>query len=195
MGGIFEFLNSYHWIIEDVKATEENEDRILTPEILGHVYERSVVEWESEGFEKEAENAIKKITERKKKGVYYTPEPITGYISNNTIIPYLLDKLGNKYSSFDELVESKNKKDMKDVIKILDEIKVLDPACGSGAFLIKASEVIFNLKRRLNYSLKNKQNFYDLKMNIITENIYGVDILAGAIEISKLRLWLWLISL
>lgn len=191
---IFEFLNSYHWIIEDVRATEDNEEKILTPEILGHVYERSVVEWESEGFEKEAENAVKKMTERKKKGVYYTPESITDYISNNTIIPYLLDKLGNKYTSFDELIESKNKKDMKDAVKILDEIKVLDPACGSGAFLIKASEVIFGLKRRLQYEIKEKKNFYDLKLDIITENIYGVDILAGAIEISKLRLWLWLIS-
>jgi len=57
---IFDFLNSYHWIIEDVKATEEYEEKILTPEILGHVYERSVVEWESEGFENEAENAVKK---------------------------------------------------------------------------------------------------------------------------------------
>ena len=191
---IFEFLNSYHWIIEDVKATEENEEKILTPEILGHVYERSVVEWESEGFEQEAENAVKKITERKKKGVYYTPESITDYISNNTIVPYLLDKLGNKYASCDELIESKNKKDMKEGIKILDEIKVLDPACGSGAFLIKASEIILWLKRRLNYETKEKKNFYDLKLDIITENIYGVDILAGAIEISKLRLWLWLIS-
>jgi len=191
---IFEFLNSYHWIIEDVKATEENEDKILTPEILGHVYERSVIEWESEGIEKEAEKAVEKITERKKKGVYYTPESITDYISNNTIKSYLLDKLENKYKSFEDLIISKNKKDIKDALKILDEIKVLDPACGSGAFLIKASEIIFNLKRRLNYELKNKQNFYDLKMDIITENIYGVDILTGAIEISKLRLWLWLIS-
>ncbi len=48
---IFDFLNSYHWIIEDVKASEENEDKILTPEILGHVYERSVVEWEQVVFE------------------------------------------------------------------------------------------------------------------------------------------------
>jgi len=191
---IFEFLNSYHWIIEDVKATEESEDKILTPEILGHVYERSVVEWESGGFEKEAENAIKKITERKKKGVYYTPESITDYISNNTIISYLLDKLGNKYNSFEDLIKLENKKDMRGALKLLDEIKVLDPACGSGAFLIKASEVIFNLKRRLNYALKNKKSFYDLKLDIITENIYGVDILTGAIEISKLRLWLWLIS-
>lgn len=191
---IFEFLNSYHWIIEDVKATEENEEKILTPEILGHVYERSVVEWESVGFEKEAENAVKKISERKKKGVYYTPESITDYISNKTIIPYLLDKLGNKYDSFDDLIESKSKKDMKDALKILDEIKVLDPACGSGAFLIKASEVILSLKRRLSYEIKERENFYDMKLYIITENIYGVDILAGATEISKLRLWLWLIS-
>jgi len=191
---IFEFLNSYHWIIEDVKATEEHEERILTPEILGHVYERSVVEWEQKGFEKEAEESVKKISERKKKGVYYTPESITDYISKNTIIPFLLDKLGNKYSSFGELMESKNKKDMKNALKILDEIKVLDPACGSGAFLIKASEVIFGLKRRLYYGLGEKKNFYDMKLNIITENIYGVDILQGAIEIAKLRLWLWLIS-
>ncbi|MDD4353585.1 MAG: Eco57I restriction-modification methylase domain-containing protein [Candidatus Nanoarchaeia archaeon] len=191
---IFDFLNSYHWIIEDVKLTEEDEEKILTPEILGHVYERSVVEWESEGFEEEAENAVKKITERKKKGVYYTPESITDYISNNTIIPFLLDKLSNKYACFDELIESKSKKDMKDALKILNEIKILDPSCGSGAFLIKASEVVLSLKRRLNYEIKEKKNFYDMKLDIITENIYGVDILAGAIEISKLRLWLWLIS-
>jgi len=193
-GGIFEFLNSYHWIIEDVKTEEENEDKILTPEILGHVYERSVVEWEQKGFEEEAEDAVKKVTERKKKGVYYTPESITDYISNNTIIPYLLDKLDNKYNSFDDLIESGNKHDYKKALSILDEIKVLDPACGSGAFLIKASEVIFGLKRRLYYKLKEKQNFYDLKLDVITENIYGVDILTGAVEISKLRLWLWLIS-
>jgi hypothetical protein len=191
---IFEFLNSYHWIIEDVKVTEENEERILTPEILGHVYERSVVEWEQIGFAKEAEEAVKSITERKKKGVYYTPESITEYISKYTIEPYLLDGFSNKYNNIDELIKSKNKSDYKKAINILNEIKILDPACGSGAFLIKASEVIFELKRRLSYLLKEKTNFYNLKLDIITENIYGVDILAGAVEISKLRLWLWLIS-
>jgi len=191
---IFDFLNSYHWIIEDVKVSEENEDKILTPEILGHVYERSVVEWEKIGIEEEAEKVVKKVTERKKIGVYYTPEPITNYISNNTIIPYLLDKLDNKYKVFEDLIESKNKQDYKKALEILDEIKVLDPACGSGAFLIKASEVIYFLKRRLLHELKEKHNFYDLKLDLITENIYGVDILSGAIEISKLRLWLWLIS-
>lgn len=192
--GIFGFLNSYHWIIEDIKAIEEEEDKILTPEILGHVYERSVVEWEQKGFDEEAESAVKRITERKKKGVYYTPESITDYISNNTIKPYLLDRLEKKYNEIDDLIESENTNDIKKAIEVLDDIKVLDPACGSGAFLIKASEVLFALKRRLYYLVGKKKNSYDMKLDIITENIYGVDILSGAIEIAKLRFWLWLIS-
>jgi hypothetical protein len=198
---IFEFLNSYHWIIEDIRFTEENVDKpdedvdkILTPDILGHVYERSVVEWEIKGFEEVVGEAVEKVSERKKKGVYYTPESITDYITQNTIIPYLLDKLGNKYNSFNELIESKDKKSKKKAINILNEIKILDPACGSGAFLTKAAELLFNLERRLYYSLGSKVDLYDLKLHIITENIYGVDILSGAVEISRLRLWLWLIA-
>ena len=197
---IFDFLNSYHWIIEDIKDIKDLEEDVnkkegyLTPEILGHVYERSVVEWEQKGFEKEAEEAAGKVSERKKKGVYYTPESITDYISNKTIRPFVLDKLDNKYDDVDGLIKSKNKSDIKKALSILNEIKVLDPACGSGAFLIKASELLFNLKRRLFYVLGENNNYYNQKLEIITENIYGVDILSGAIEISKLRLWLWLIS-
>lgn len=191
---IFDFLNSYHWIIEDVKASEEGKEEVLTPEILGHVYERSVVEWELDGFEDEAENVVKKVTERKKKGVYYTPESITDYISTQTIIPSLLDKLGNRYPTFEDLINSGDASGLRDALRALDEIKILDPACGSGAFLIKASEALFNLKRRINYKLDTHIDPYSLKLDIITENIYGVDILSGAIEISKLRLWLWLIS-
>ena len=106
----------------------------------------------------------------------------------------MLDKLDNRYSSFEYLAASNNKKDIKNALQILNEIKILDPACGSGAFLIKASDIIFGLKRRLYYELKEKKNYYDLRLDIITSNIYGVDILSGAVEISKLRLWLWLIS-
>ena len=50
----FDFLNQYHWIIEeDVESDIEDEQKILTPEILGHAYERSVVEWEKSGIEKD----------------------------------------------------------------------------------------------------------------------------------------------
>jgi hypothetical protein len=193
-GEIFEFLNSYHWIIEDINVTEEDTDNVLTPDILGHVYERSVVEWELIGFEDVIEDVIKTGSERKKKGVYYTPESITDHITQKTIIPYLMDKLENKYNSFNDLIELGDKESKERAIEILDEIKILDPACGSGAFLTKAAELVFNLKRRIYYSLEDEIDLYDLKLYIITENIYGVDILSGAVEISKLRLWLWLIA-
>ncbi|RKY39125.1 MAG: hypothetical protein DRP72_00470 [Candidatus Omnitrophota bacterium] len=196
---IFEFLNSYHWIIESeveelTEEIEEEEAKILTPEILGHVYERSVVEWELKGFKKEVEEATKGVSERKKKGVYYTPEEITDYICKNTIYPYLLDNLGNKYKDINEFLEKASVSDIKKTLKVLDEIKVLDPACGSGAFLLKAGEVLFYLKTALLTKLSKKPNYYEIKHSIITENLYGVDILEGAIEIAKLRLWLWLVS-
>ncbi len=207
---IFEFLKNYHWIIEseidDLKTIEEiekdeirKEAEILTPEILGHVYERSVVEWETKSFEKAVEEATKEVSERKKKGVYYTPEEITDYICKNTIYPYLLDHFGNKYKDINEFFEKASVSDIKKALKVLDEIKVLDPACGSGAFLLKAGEVLFYLKTALLNKLKEKGenikiDYYKIKHSIITENLYGVDILEGAIEIAKLRLWLWLVS-
>jgi hypothetical protein len=193
---IFDFLNKYHWIIEeDIDLGVEDEQKILTPEILGHVYERSVVEWENlEGFEREAEKVFKKISERKKKGVYYTPSEITSYIAEETIFPYLLEKLKSKHSNINELIENSSKDELKKLLNTISEIKILDPACGSGAFLIKASEIIFYLKVRLLIKLNKNPSYYDIKLNTITENIYGVDILEGAIEIAKLRLWLWLIT-
>ncbi|MGE5533340.1 MAG: Eco57I restriction-modification methylase domain-containing protein [Bacillota bacterium] len=161
---------------------------------LGHVYERSVIEWENQASQGNEKQGNQKNSERKKKGVYYTPEIITDYISINTITPYLLEKIGDKHATFEDLIGQKNKSKNKEALRILESIKILDPACGSGAFLIKAAEVLFNLKRRLYYETKTGKKAYDSKFEIITENIYGVDILEGAVEISKLRLWLWLIS-
>lgn len=189
---IFDFLNSYHWIIEDDVEDIENE-KMLTPEILGHVYERSVVEWEKKGFEKEVEEAVGR-SERKNLGVYYTPEYITDYISKNTIIPYVLQKINNKFSTKDELLEKATNSELELVLKILDEFKIADPACGSGAFLIKAADEIFKFKSKIQTMLDKTADHYNTKLEIITNNIYGVDILEGAIEIAKLRLWLWLIS-
>jgi len=189
---IFDFLNSYHWIIEDDIEDIENE-KILTPEILGHVYERSVVEWEKKGFEKEVEEAIGK-SERKTMGVYYTPEYVTDYISENTIIPYVLEKTNRKFLTKDDLIKKANSNELESVLRILDSIKILDPACGSGAFLIQAANEIFKLKSKIQAMLGKKITHYDTKLDIITNNIYGIDILEGAVEIAKLRLWLWLVS-
>ena len=189
---IFGFLDSYHWIIED--DTEEIEqEKILTPEILGHVYERSVVEWEQKGFQEEVAEASGK-TERKAKGVYYTPEAVTDFICRNTIHSILLSRLSNRFPEVRDLLRSGTRADYESALEVLAAITILDPACGSGAFLIKAADVVFQLEGNILSQLGRKPDHYQIKLNIITKNIYGVDLLQGATEIAKLRLWLWLVS-
>jgi len=105
--------------------------------ILGHIFEQSLSDLE------ELKN--KTISRRKKEGVYYTPEYITDYICRNTIIPYLSKK---DATDVKELVT-----EYTDNISELEEkfknIKILDPACGSGAFLIKAVDILLEIFREI----------------------------------------------
>lgn len=206
---LIETLNQYNWIVGDY-AEEDDEDievrcYSLTPEIIGHVYEKFVV-----GLENIRDIELDKIKidrgvkiGRKKIGAFYTPEEITKYISNNTIIPYLFNRLevGNKYRDFNEFTEKAPINLLKKALDILDNIKILDPASGSGHFLISAGKLLFSMKNKICKKLEENDNSfnrgydaYDEVKTIIMNNLYGVDICNSAVEISKLRLWLWLIS-
>ena len=79
-------------------------------------------------------------------------------------------------------------------IKEVADSKILDPACGSGAFLIKTAQILFKIKTLLFSKLNMKKEDCDIKSRIVADNLYGIDIHEGGTEISKLRLWLWLIS-
>lgn len=139
---------------------------------------------------------------RKKEGVYYTPEYITDYICRNTIIPYL-SKSG--VDSVYELVEE-YKDNLDELEKKFKEIKILDPACGSGAFLVKAIDVLLEIHKEIQSRKENKkysgeqlQITHEWDENkeiraIIENNIYGVDINPESIDITKLSLFLKLAS-
>jgi hypothetical protein len=189
---IFKFLNQYHWIVDDDFEDVDDGENSLTPEILGHVYERSVIEWETAGFGNSIESSDEP-GERKGKGVFYTPSWITRPICEGVVNPYILDNFKNKYSTILKLKKGPLI-DLKKAIKFLDNVTVLDPACGSGAFLVTVAELIFRLKIEFLRLSGEKIDNYKIKLEIITNNIFGVDILRGAIEIAKLRLWLWLVS-
>ncbi|WP_423793456.1 Eco57I restriction-modification methylase domain-containing protein (plasmid) [Methanocaldococcus indicus] len=207
---LIEMLNQYNWIIGDCSDDDGDSINNLTPEILGHVYEKFVVGLENIGEDiKLDELEFSKIEyEKKSIGAYYTPEEITSYISVNTIIPYLFDKLGvkeyneilNPKVAFDEFVEHASKDELKKALEILNEIKVLDPACGSGHFLVSAGNLLFDLKESLcnklieKFGFEKKLDEYAEVKKIIVDNLYGVDISETAVEIAKLRLWLWLVS-
>jgi hypothetical protein len=221
-------LNNYNWIIG--KGFPEEEDVIgdLTPEIIGHIYEKFVVSLEQIGLGKIKLKDVQTVREelrygRKKIGAYYTPEEITNYISMNTIRPYIRDKLKEKFGKDGEILldnlfkkDDFNKQELNIVkylyFEILMKIKICDNACGSGSFLIAAGDVLLRLYSKVLKILEDNlsddkevrevlkdikksptRNYYIVR-EIITNNLYGVDIMDGAIEIAKLRFWLWLIS-
>ena len=77
--------------------------------------------------------------------------------------------------------------------KILPEIKICDNSCGSGAFLIACANVLFKIYKKMNEKI-NRFTDIELRKKILENNIYGVDINSKAVEIAKLRLWLWLVE-
>ncbi|ADC46176.1 type II restriction enzyme, methylase subunit [Methanobrevibacter ruminantium M1] len=163
-------------------------DSELDVNILGHIFENSISDIE------ELKNDNQE--QRKKDGVYYTPEYITDYICRNTIIPYL--SISGKASTVHELLyeyESSNSLDVLD--SKLTNIKVLDPACGSGSMLNKSVDILFEIHEALHASKyagdSSLDRFFDSlekRKEIISNNIYGVDLNEESVEITKLSLFL-----
>lgn len=197
---IFEPLNKYTWLIEDEISDLEGEyEGNLTPEIIGHIYEKFVISIEQLDEINLDELNISRTGDikrgNKKIGAYYTPERITEYISLNTIGPKLFEKLKKpKKTDFNNFLTDSTSEVLREALEILNEITICDPACGSGAFLIKAGEILLDFKTQLLIQLNEEVDRHDLKKDIIINNLFGVDIQEGAVEICKLRLWLWLIS-
>lgn len=198
---IFEPFNKYSWILEDELPDHEGDyEGNLTPEIMGHIYEKFVISIEELDEVKLEELKISSKGDlekgNKKIGAYYTPENITDYISRGTITPYIFEKLGIQNNiDFENFLVESDPETLKNALDILNDIKICDPAAGSGAFLIKAGEVLLDFKTRILLQLgESSIDRYIYKREIIIKNLYGVDIQEGAIEICKLRLWLWLMS-
>jgi len=101
--------------------------------ILGHIFEQSISDIE--------DLKTDKSSRRKKEGIFYTPEYITDYICRNTIIPYLSKKGVNVVS---DLIEEYSD-NIEELEKKFKSMKILDPACGSGAFLIKATDIMLEI--------------------------------------------------
>lgn len=150
----------------------------LNVNILGHIFEQSLSDLEQIKNEIDGTTEDKKNSKRKKDGIFYTPEYITHFIVEETIGRYL--------------EENPDK---------LDTIKILDPACGSGAFLNQAHEFLKKQhKIKIEENIKNSKNsqldiFKHINVaendrSILLNNIFGVDLNTESVEITKLALWL-----
>lgn len=159
-----------------VALADYNFESDLNVNILGHIFEQSLSDLEQFKSELDGKQVEKTKTKRKKEGIYYTPEYITRYIVEQTVGKYL-----------EEHPEK------------LETIKILDPACGSGAFLNQAhsflreqyqvrwEEKITNVEQ---LKIGEHQDIASTNRSILLNNLFGVDLNDESTEITRLSLWL-----
>lgn len=195
-------------------------DSDVSVNILGHIFEQSISDVEELKANAEGLGKIdKKQSKRKKDGIFYTPPYITHYIVEKAVGGWLDDRkkelkfntlpilIDEDYASIKLIGRGKhkgkiifNKKIQKHVtawekyLKILSNIKVVDPACGSGAFLnevfdyLKAEGEVVN--NQLSDLKGGQTTAFKWDTHILANNIYGVDLNSESVEITKLSLWL-----
>ena len=166
--GILDLFNQYNFTIDE---NDPNDAEVgVDPEMLGKIFENL-------------------LEDNKDKGAFYTPKEIVQYMCNESLIAYLQTKVPNYDDEIRQFVLDAEQKDVPEKDKVLDAIKVVkicDPAIGSGAFPMGLLNLLVALREKLESSTQR----VELKKSIIQNNIYGVDIEKGAIDIARLRFWL-----
>ncbi|PRM98926.1 Eco57I restriction-modification methylase domain-containing protein [Aliarcobacter cryaerophilus] len=211
-GGLFavdELLDSLiidDYILDDNVQILSNYDFAseISVNILGHIFEQSLTDLEELQANIDNVNFDKTKSKRKKDGVFYTPEYITRYIVENTLGKMCQEKREELKIGSETLVspsnpkkltkqEQQTKDNLQEYKNWLLNLKILDPACGSGAFLNQALEYLISEHKNLQNDLALMGDLfasYMVEEEILENNLYGVDINEDAVEIAKLSLWL-----
>ncbi|MEH2325449.1 MAG: DNA methyltransferase [Nostoc sp.] len=193
---VLDLFGRYSWNLDD---TPEGKDDEINPDVLGYIFEKYI--------------------NQKAFGAYYTRPQITEYLCDRTIHKLIVDRvndaLSDKYKPFEDINELLIKLDANVCRLLMDDIlpnlSILDPACGSGAFLVAAMKTLIQvysavfgtiklmgddiLKKKLEDIENSHPSIpYFIKKRIVSDNLYGIDIMEEATEIAKLRLFLALVS-
>ena len=188
--------------MEAQKLSDFDFESEISVNILGHIFEQSLTDLEEMNASINDTEFDKKKSKRKKDGVFYTPEYITRYIVENTLGKLCTDKKEELKIEPETVVINprkltKSEQNYKEILiayrEWLTHLKILDPACGSGAFLNQALEFLIRehtLIRDLLLPYEDLMIGYEVEKSILEHNLYGVDINEDAVEIAKLSLWL-----
>ena len=208
--GILDFFDRYNFTMNEEEPLEK--DVAVDPEMLGKIFEN-----------------LLDVKDRKSKGAFYTPREIVHYMCQESIANYLVNKVGVSYDEikdfiqYGEMIRDEDLKGatktvhlvgdtiFKNIVQIdksLENIKIADPAVGSGAFplgilneIVKMRDILTSyvlIYNRLGIFAKHydedkiikSRSIYNIKWNTIKNSIYAVDIENSAVDITKLRLWL-----
>jgi len=164
---------------------------------LGRIFEQSISELEFRVGELENRDTVARLSKRKRDGVYYTPEWLVNLLVEQTLGPWFADaKRSLGWTGADERAPSLAAAEA--YVQRLKAIRIVDPACGAGAFLISAFGRL--LKERLDAArdveaasgggVVGAPDEAGVIADILTHNLYGVDINPASVEITKLALWL-----
>ena len=176
--GLLSILKRYNFTIEE--NTPNEQQVALDPELLGKVFENLLG----------AYNPETKETARNQSGSFYTPREIVSYMVDESLIAYLGDTaLVRSMFKDDFEPDELHWSDYQLIAGKLKSVKVLDPACGSGAFPMGLLNRIVELLQKI----ETDKTTYELKLNIIENCIYGSDIQSIAAQITKLRFFISLI--
>ncbi len=184
--GILSILNKYNFTIEENSPLDI--EVALDPELLGKVFENLLGTY----------NPETKETARKQSGSFYTPREIVQYMVDESLVAHLKrtvgDELEDEYRKLinpaDDTVQLTDLQ-KSDIFNSLKACKILDPACGSGAFPMGILNRMLAIITKL--PIPEDISLYDLKLNLIENCIYGIDIQSIAVQISKLRFFISLI--
>ena len=208
--GILDFFDRYNFTMNEEEPLEK--DVAVDPEMLGKIFEN-----------------LLDVKDRKSKGAFYTPREIVHYMCQESLANYLVNKVDVNYEEikdfiqYGEMIRDEDLKGatqtvhlvgdsiFKNIVQIdkaLENIKIADPAVGSGAFplgilneIVKMRDIltsyvliynrlgIFDRQYDEEYIIKSR-SIYNIKWNTIKNCIYAVDIENSAVDITKLRLWL-----
>ena len=201
--GILDIFDRYNFTVKEDEPLEK--EVAVDPEMLGKVFEN-----------------LLEIIDRKSKGSYYTPREIVHYMCQESLINHLatelayihrtdladfikhsdlsiqndaqVQKLGSETATYKYKLPESIRNNAFEIDKKLADIKICDPAIGSGAFPVGMMNEIVRARESLtSFINKPHRTVYEFKRHAIQECLYGVDIDPGAVEIAKLRLWLSLV--
>jgi len=184
--GILSILNKYNFTIEENSPLDV--EVALDPELLGKVFENLLGTY----------NPETKETARKQSGSFYTPREIVQYMVDESLVAHLKRTVGDELETeYRKLINHTDdtvlltEQQKSDIFKSLKACKILDPACGSGAFPMGILNRMLAIIERL--PIPANISVYDLKLYLIENCIYGIDIQSIAVQISKLRFFISLI--
>ena len=188
------FLRGYNFTTDE--STSEFQQVAIDPEMLGRIFENLLADVSEETGEQA----------RKAKGAFYTPRQVVDFMCKEALRSYiktqipqddhldrrlyqLIDAPEREFQDQDHNWRRDLKPYKEKLVSILDELRIIDPACGSGAFPIGMLQLLVKVYSRL----EARFDAHKTKLSIIEKNLYGVDMEPMAVEISRLRAWLALV--